>query len=80
MLKAWGRKNSINVQKVLWAVGELGLRAAPVGFFWRQCDYSLARAPEGNNANKAGRFIPAASPTFTFAKVSPSISTEPSTI
>lgn len=25
MLKIWGRKNSINVQKVLWACGELGL-------------------------------------------------------
>lgn len=25
MLKIWGRNNSINVQKVMWAVGELGL-------------------------------------------------------
>jgi len=25
MLKIWGRKNSINVQKVMWAVGELAL-------------------------------------------------------
>jgi glutathione S-transferase len=25
MLKVWGRKSSINVQKVMWAVGELGL-------------------------------------------------------
>src|SRR5215213_8499170 len=25
MLKIWGRKNSINVQKVLWTCGELGL-------------------------------------------------------
>src|SRR5919108_5888414 len=25
MLKIWGRKNSINVQKVMWAVGELRL-------------------------------------------------------
>ncbi|MBI3452649.1 MAG: glutathione S-transferase [Rhodospirillales bacterium] len=25
MLKIWGRKNSINVQKVMWAVAELGL-------------------------------------------------------
>ncbi len=25
MLKIWGRKNSANVQKVMWAVGELGL-------------------------------------------------------
>jgi len=25
MLKVWGRRNSINVQKVTWAVGELGL-------------------------------------------------------
>src|SRR5262245_15362216 len=27
MLKIWGRKNSINVQKVMWAVGELGIHA-----------------------------------------------------
>jgi glutathione S-transferase len=26
MLKIWGRKNSINVQKVLWCAGELGLK------------------------------------------------------
>ena len=26
MLKIWGRTNSINVQKVLWACGELGLK------------------------------------------------------
>ena len=25
MLKIWGRKSSINVQKVMWAVGELGI-------------------------------------------------------
>lgn len=25
MLKVWGRNNSINVQKVMWAVGELGV-------------------------------------------------------
>src|SRR5258706_1038269 len=25
MLKIWGRANSINVQKVMWAVGELGI-------------------------------------------------------
>src|ERR1700704_1484056 len=25
MLKIWGRKNSINVQKVMWALGELDL-------------------------------------------------------
>ena len=27
MLKIWGRRNSINVQKVMWAVGEFGLSA-----------------------------------------------------
>jgi glutathione S-transferase len=27
MLRIWGRKNSINVQKVMWAVGELGIEA-----------------------------------------------------
>jgi glutathione S-transferase len=25
MLKVWGRKNSINVQKVMWTIGELGI-------------------------------------------------------
>jgi len=25
MLKIWGRKNSINVQKVMWTIGELGI-------------------------------------------------------
>lgn len=30
MLKIWGRRNSINVQKVMWAVGELGLAHAHV--------------------------------------------------
>ena len=25
MLRVWGRRNSINVQKVMWAIGELGL-------------------------------------------------------
>lgn len=25
MLRVWGRRNSVNVQKVMWAVGELGL-------------------------------------------------------
>src|SRR5476649_2305929 len=25
MLKIWGRTNSINVQKAMWAIGELGL-------------------------------------------------------
>src|SRR5262249_37073970 len=25
MVKVWGRKDSINVQKVMWAVGELGV-------------------------------------------------------
>jgi glutathione S-transferase len=26
MIRIWGRKNSINVQKVMWAVGEIGLK------------------------------------------------------
>src|SRR4051794_34663975 len=30
MLKIWGRKTSSNVQKVMWAVGELGLPAERV--------------------------------------------------
>lgn len=30
MLKIWGRANSINVQKVMWTVAELGLRATRI--------------------------------------------------
>lgn len=30
MLRIWGRSNSINVQKVMWAVGELGLECERV--------------------------------------------------
>ncbi len=30
MLKIWGRRNSINVQKVMWTVGELGIKAERV--------------------------------------------------
>jgi|SRR5579872_4780556 len=30
MLKVWGRRNSLNVQKVMWLVGELGLEHARV--------------------------------------------------
>ena len=26
MIRIWGRKNSINVQKVMWAVGEVGVK------------------------------------------------------
>ncbi len=25
MLKVWGRATSVNVQKVMWAVGEMGI-------------------------------------------------------
>src|SRR5260370_13039277 len=30
MLKVWGRNTSSNVQKVMWAIGELGLEHEPV--------------------------------------------------
>jgi hypothetical protein len=36
MLKIWGRKNSINVQKVMSAVGELAIPAAALPFNWRK--------------------------------------------
>lgn len=51
MLKIWGRRNSINVQKVMWTVGELGLaheRIDAGGAFGRnkEPDY-LAMNPNG---------------------------------
>ena len=39
MLKVWGRPNSINVQKVMWSVGELGL----------EIEHILAGAQHGGN-------------------------------
>jgi glutathione S-transferase len=41
MLKIWGRANSINVQKVLWCCGELGLQ-------YDRIDASLALPKRGN--------------------------------
>ncbi len=51
MLKIWGRANSVNVQKVLWCVGELGVQfeRRDVGGLYggnREPDY-LARNPTG---------------------------------
>ncbi len=30
MLRVWGRNSSINVQKVLWCLAELGLKAGKI--------------------------------------------------
>ncbi|HWM83061.1 MAG TPA: glutathione S-transferase family protein [Pseudolabrys sp.] len=51
MLTVWGRKTSINVQKVMWAIGELGLahRRIDIGGSFgrnRDADY-LAKNPNG---------------------------------
>lgn len=51
MLKIWGRANSVNVQKVLWCLGELGVQfeRRDVGGLYggnREPDY-LARNPTG---------------------------------
>jgi glutathione S-transferase len=51
MLKVWGRNTSINVQKVMWAVGELGLPCERIdigGSFGKnnEPDY-LAKNPNG---------------------------------
>ena len=51
MLKVWGRANSVNVQKVLWCLGELGVpfERRDVGGLYggnREPDY-LARNPTG---------------------------------
>jgi len=51
MLKVWGRKNSANVQKVMWAIGELKLpheRIDIAGAFGKNCEAPyLALNPNG---------------------------------
>jgi glutathione S-transferase len=46
MLKVWGRRNSFNVQKVMWLVGELGLvhEHVPAGGSFGQLDEPAFRA------------------------------------
>ena len=43
MLKIWGRANSINVQKVLWCCGELGLRYERID---AGNEFGLTKSPE----------------------------------
>ena len=51
MLQIWGRPNSINVQKVMWTVGELGVpyehTAAGMHFGQNDQDWYLAMNPNG---------------------------------
>jgi glutathione S-transferase len=51
MLKVWGRRNSVNVQKVLWCVDELGLefthQDAGMGFGITQEPWYLEMNPNG---------------------------------
>jgi len=51
MLKIWGRPNSINVQKVMWCVGELGLEHERIDlgreFGSTRQDWYLAMNPNG---------------------------------
>src|SRR3970040_861445 len=51
MLKIWGRKNSVNVQKVLWCAAELGLAFARIDrglqFGGNDQDCFLALNPNG---------------------------------
>ena len=51
MLKIWGRRNSINVQKVMWCVHELGLAHertdAGMAFGGNDQDWYLAMNPNG---------------------------------
>ena len=53
MLRIWGRTNSLNVQKVMWAVGELGLEHERIdagGAFGRWTPPSMAAL----NPNRLG--------------------------
>jgi glutathione S-transferase len=48
MLKVWGRANSVNVQKVLWACGELGLKFKRVD---AGMQYGVVSTPEYKKLN-----------------------------
>ncbi|MEM8704087.1 MAG: glutathione S-transferase N-terminal domain-containing protein, partial [Pseudomonadota bacterium] len=52
MLKVWGRRNSSNVQKVMWLIGELGLahEHIPAGG-----SFGLTDTPEFLAMNPHGR-------------------------
>jgi hypothetical protein len=41
MLRIWGRKNSINVQKMMWAVGELRLSHRRIGVGGRALPFGI---------------------------------------
>ncbi len=52
MLKIWGRKNSINVQKVMWTVAELGIRAERID---AGMSFGLVNEPWYRNLNPNAR-------------------------
>ena len=52
MLKIWGRKNSVNVQKVLWACGELKLKFDRVD---AGMEFGVNNTPEYRAMNPNGR-------------------------
>jgi len=52
MLKIWGRVNSVNVQKVMWAVGELGIPHERVD---AGMQFGVVNTPEYRNLNPNGR-------------------------
>jgi glutathione S-transferase len=54
MLKIWGRANSINVQKVLWCCGELGLRYERID---AGNEFGLTKSPEYRALNP-NAFVP----------------------
>ncbi|MBI3069541.1 MAG: glutathione S-transferase family protein [Betaproteobacteria bacterium] len=51
MLKIWGRKNSINVQKVLWCCGEIGLKYERVD---AGMQFGVVNTPEYRKLNPNG--------------------------
>lgn len=52
MLRIWGRTNSINVQKVMWAVGELGLAHERID---AGMAFGVVNTPEYRAMNPNGR-------------------------
>ena len=72
MLRIWGRNTSINVQKVLWAIGELGIAHERIdvgGSFGKNNEPEyLAKNPNGLTESFVMRGRPRVCNCFNWAK------------